>query len=521
MLKKVNIYKKLLQWGDTRIHAAAIVAVMIFVGFVGVYGIKAATYIAKSEAETGTITGNASLNGDATASGGNSVAFGRGNGPAAPNTLLTFTGGNSIALRWSESTAISSIKQYNIFRNGTQVGSVTPGWHANFPEKDGNGYIDSNVTGGSTYSYQVQAVSTANVTSALSSSVSATQPTSTTPVPNITYTMNGQTDLEPFIRDTVIPFLKIWYPKVADYEAFPGYSVPSSLSINVDPTYTGSVAETDFGTAAMRFRPGYLRQNPHDLGAFLHEATHALQGIHGQPNPDSYPNSPSWTWEAGADFSREFLLHDRDSGRPSGTQYYTDGFGPGSYFLNYIQTHYDSQYVRKLTVAGHNRTFGAANVTFGGNKNIDEVWAEMLGLPSHTGAFTSMASNKCMDDPAASTTKGTNIQIYDCNGSMAQKFTAQRDASGISTLHVMADCIEVQDAGTANGTLVRYWECNGNVAQQWIVHADGTIVNPNSGKCLEVHGGNTTSANGTLLGIWDCAGAAWQKWNVPSGTLTN
>jgi hypothetical protein len=32
-------------------------------------------------------------------------------------------------------------------------------------------------------------------------------------------------------------------------------------------------------------------------------------------------------------------------------------------------------------------------------------------------------ANKCLDDPASSTTPGTQVQIWDCNGGANQKWT--------------------------------------------------------------------------------------------------
>ncbi len=72
-------------------------------------------------------------------------------------------------------------------------------------------------------------------------------------------------------------------------------------------------------------------------------------------------------------------------------------------------------------------------------------------------------------------------------------------------------------AGTANGTKVQLYDCNGTGAQKWTATA-GQLVNPVSGKCLDATG--PSSADGTQLQIWSCGGSANQKWTLPGGTTT-
>src|SRR5690242_9320562 len=53
-------------------------------------------------------------------------------------------------------------------------------------------------------------------------------------------------------------------------------------------------------------------------------------------------------------------------------------------------------------------------------------------------------------------------------------------------------CVDVAGAGTANGTAVQLYDCNGSAAQQWTAgNADGTIRA--LGKCLDVTSASTTN----------------------------
>jgi hypothetical protein len=118
---------------------------------------------------------------------------------------------------------------------------------------------------------------------------------------------------------------------------------------------------------------------------------------------------------------------------------------------------------------------------------------------------------KCVDVNAASTANGTQIQLYTCNGTNAQRWTVGNG----NQIQALGKCLDVAAAGTANGTRVQLWDCNGTVAQQWI-SSNGQLVNPNANKCLDATG--PSSADRTPLQIWDCFGSANQRWTLPTGT---
>jgi hypothetical protein len=75
--------------------------------------------------------------------------------------------------------------------------------------------------------------------------------------------------------------------------------------------------------------------------------------------------------------------------------------------------------------------------------------------------------------------------------------------------------MHVTAAGTANGTKIQLYDCNGTNAQKWTV-SGGALVNTGSGKCLDAT--NWSSANGNQLQIWSCTGGANQQWTLPGGT---
>ena len=121
--------------------------------------------------------------------------------------------------------------------------------------------------------------------------------------------------------------------------------------------------------------------------------------------------------------------------------------------------------------------------------------------PIVAGADTS----KCVDDNNGSSTDGTKVQMWNCNGTGAQNWTVGTDG----TIRINGKCLDITGASTADGALVELWTCNGGGNQQW--HAqNGTLLNPVSGKCLDDPGSNT--ASGTQLELWTCNGGTNQQW---------
>jgi glucosylceramidase len=133
--------------------------------------------------------------------------------------------------------------------------------------------------------------------------------------------------------------------------------------------------------------------------------------------------------------------------------------------------------------------------------------AQGSGGGGGAGAVTGLGG-KCMDVAGASSTNGTQVQLFSCNASTAQQWTVGSD----HTIRALGKCLDVASAGTANGTKVQLWDCNATSAQQW-TYTNGELVNTNSGRCLDVTG--VSSADGTPLQIWDCTGGTNQLWTIP------
>jgi len=134
------------------------------------------------------------------------------------------------------------------------------------------------------------------------------------------------------------------------------------------------------------------------------------------------------------------------------------------------------------------------------------------GTPGASGAIQSGIAGKCMDVNGSNSANGTAVQLYDCNGTGAQNWTAYSD----STLRALGKCLDATGNGTANGTKLELWDCTGGANQVWQAY-NGGYRNPVSGRCVDDP--NSSTNNFTQLQLWDCNGTNAQKWSTPGGSV--
>lgn len=119
-------------------------------------------------------------------------------------------------------------------------------------------------------------------------------------------------------------------------------------------------------------------------------------------------------------------------------------------------------------------------------------------------------AGKCIDVPGGISADGAQLQLWDCNGTAAQRFTSGPGGTEM----VLDKCLDVAWASRDNGAKVQIAWCNGGPAQVW-TRDGGGLRNPNSGKCVDVKDWN--SADGAPLQMWDCSGNANQAWTPVAG----
>ncbi|MYS20012.1 alpha-1,2-mannosidase, putative, partial [Streptomyces sp. DvalAA-14] len=76
---------------------------------------------------------------------------------------------------------------------------------------------------------------------------------------------------------------------------------------------------------------------------------------------------------------------------------------------------------------------------------------------------SAVGASECLDDANSSTTDGSHVQIWGCDGTSAQDWTIATDG----TFRTLGKCLDVTKSGTTTGTLIQLYACNGSGAQQW------------------------------------------------------
>jgi hypothetical protein len=164
----------------------------------------------------------------------------------------------------------------------------------------------------------------------------------------------------------------------------------------------------------------------------------------------------------------------------------------------------DSRYVwEPLTISGT-----SVSMTCQTSWTVDTATGSVgSGGSGGSAVVRGVGSNRCLDVPNSTTTNGTQLEIWDCNGGSNQSWTL---TSGKQLQVYGNKCLDVVGGATAAGSAVEIWDCNSGTNQQWNLNSDGTITGVGSGLCLDAIGAGT--ANGTLIDIWTCTGGSNQRW---------
>ncbi|MEV1202244.1 glycoside hydrolase family 11 protein [Microbispora rosea] len=149
---------------------------------------------------------------------------------------------------------------------------------------------------------------------------------------------------------------------------------------------------------------------------------------------------------------------------------------------------------------------GNSNITIGGSTSTGGPTTSPSNPPSGGGGqLKNNGSGRCLDVPNASTSDGTQVQLWDCNGQSNQQW----DYTSAQELRVYGNkCLDA--AGTGNGAKVQIYSCWGGDNQKWRLNSDGTIVGVQSNLCLDAVGQGTS--NGTQIQLYSCWGGNNQKW---------
>jgi hypothetical protein len=172
----------------------------------------------------------------------------------------------------------------------------------------------------------------------------------------------------------------------------------------------------------------------------------------------------------------------------------------------------DSYSIESLQADGtltDNSASGVAQLKWGyGYGDVEPVNDLPAAPPGRS--IVGQASGRCVDVPGFSTTPGTALDLWDCNGGGNQSWNATADKE----LTVYGDlCLQAgADGVTASaGAAVIIASCTGAEVQHWNINADGTITPAAApALCLDAAGAGT--GNGTAVDLWYCNGQPNQAW---------
>jgi len=120
------------------------------------------------------------------------------------------------------------------------------------------------------------------------------------------------------------------------------------------------------------------------------------------------------------------------------------------------------------------------------------------------------SQNKCLDVRGGVFANGTPVQIYDCNGTQAQRWII--NSGSLSQVQVAGTnfCLDI-GIHPADGEQLEIWECHDHPAELWYYTNDDTLEN--QGFCMDLANGVTT--NGNKVQSWTCiANNKNQVWTL-------
>ena len=146
-------------------------------------------------------------------------------------------------------------------------------------------------------------------------------------------------------------------------------------------------------------------------------------------------------------------------------------------------------------------------------------YPSQIYIPNGNYNIIGIGSGKNMDVIGGSTADGTNIDLYENNGTGAQQWTFTRDADGYYTIKNTSSgkYLDVTYASTTPGTRVQIWDGNSSCAQEWAIQAVGSdymFINACSGLALDALGNGNT--NGTPIQIFSKNFTSAQLWTIRS-----
>ncbi|MGI6754432.1 MAG: RICIN domain-containing protein [Atopobiaceae bacterium] len=176
-----------------------------------------------------------------------------------------------------------------------------------------------------------------------------------------------------------------------------------------------------------------------------------------------------------------------------------------------------------MNAANQNQALTLASISNGGKLELRSVqntarqhfFFETANLISDGLYEIGSKLGKYLDVAGGQTANGTNIQVWNRNHNVAQKFyVTSKNGYYVITNARSGKAVDVSNGSTENGANVWLYDANGTDAQLWKVEINdgGSIrfVNKKSGKALDVSGGTTAAgANVQQYSVNDTRAQGW------------
>jgi hypothetical protein len=119
-------------------------------------------------------------------------------------------------------------------------------------------------------------------------------------------------------------------------------------------------------------------------------------------------------------------------------------------------------------------------------------------------------SKKCLDDWHRGASVGNKVDLYTCNGTVAQKWGVYSD----NTIRMNGYCMATSANAKTSGTKVVLANCSKSTTDTWTHKANGNLYNDVADKCLTA----TSNTKGLALVIKPCTAdlSLNQQWHAPA-----
>lgn len=189
-------------------------------------------------------------------------------------------------------------------------------------------------------------------------------------------------------------------------------------------------------------------------------------------------------------------------------------------------SHLDDKYVLDLYAAGM-RSGTNVEIYQGNGTNAQKFYLlptvhdvkSNVSLADGTYSIkASIGANKSVDIYGGSWNAGANAQTWDSNGTGAQRFYFHRGSDGLYTISVVGTgkVLDVYGAQFMPGGNIQQWDYNGTDAQKWAIvqNEDGTytFVNKANGLAMDIYGAYT--GNGGNLNTYRQNGTMAQRFAI-------